>query len=110
MGGCFNKDRNLSPSTGLEVMATHTMAKPLRLVSTKESISFAGLEVGMTSNKLRRVHYSEDSNCGLFSDSSHEMEDKDNIQEEELEEKNHEVIPELETTNPTTDTEDEEEL
>ena len=93
LGGVLTKEET-SPSTELRVVATHTMA---------------GLEVGITSNKSKRVHYSEDSDCGLFSDGSHEMEDEDNVQEEELEEKNQEVIPELETTNLTTDTEDEEE-
>ena len=107
--GAAPTKKETSPSAGLEVVVTHTMAKPLRIVSAKEPISFAGLEVGITSNKPKRVHYSEDSDCGLFSDGSHEMEDEYNAHEEELEEENHEVIPELEATNPTTDTEDEEE-
>ena len=85
------------------------MAKPLRVVSVKEPIRFAGLEVGITSTKAKRVYYTKDSDCGLFSDGSNEMEDKYNSHEEESEEETHEVIPELVTDNPTTDTEADEE-
>ena len=66
-GAALTKE-GISPSTRLEVVATHTMAKPLTMVSTKEPISFAGLKAGITSNKPKRIHYSEDSDCGLFSD------------------------------------------
>ena len=90
------------PSTGPEIVATHTKAKPLRVVSVKEPIRFAGLEVGITSTKAKRVHYSEDSDCGLFSDGSDEMEDEYNSHEEESEEETHEVIPEL-VTDPLSD-------
>ena len=46
-----------------------------------EPILVAGLEVVNTSNKTKKVHYSEDSNCGLYSDGSNDTEDEYNSHE-----------------------------
>ena len=82
-------------------------------------ILVAGLEVVNTSYKTKKVNYSEDSDCGLYSDGSNDTEDKYNSHEgmrnssaefiEESEQDIYEDLPDLTTDSPTTDTGDEEE-
>ena len=53
--------------------------KSLRTASAEEEpILGAGLEVVTTFTKPKKVHYSEDSNCGLYSDGSDDTEDEYN--------------------------------
>ena len=99
LGAAPTKEEN-PPSTMPEVVATPTRLKARRVVPAKEPIRYAGLEVGITSTKVKRVHSREDSDCGLYSDGSNEMEDKNKSKEE-----THEDIPESAVDNPTTDTE-----
>ena len=84
--------------------------KSLRTASAKEKLPpGAGPEVVTTSTKSNNVCYSEDSDCGLYSDGSNDMEDEYNSHEEESEEYIYKDLPDLTTDSPTTDTGDEEE-
>ena len=92
----------------------------LRTASTKKELSLSARpEVVTTSTKSKRVRYSEDSDCGLYSDGSNDTEDEYNSHEgkrnssaefiEESEEDIYEDLPDLTTNSPTTDTGDDEE-
>ena len=92
----------------------------LRTAPTKEELPpSARPEVVTTSTKSKRVCYSKDSDCGLYSNGSNDTEDKYNSHEdmrnssaefiEESEEDIYEDLPNLTTDSPTTCTGDEEE-
>ena len=56
--------------------------KSLRTASVKEELTpRAGSEVVTTSTKSKKVRYSEDSDCGLYSDGSNDTEDEYNSHE-----------------------------
>ena len=91
--------------------------KSLRTASAEEEpIIFAGLEVVNTFTKPKKVHYSEDSDCGLYSDGSDDTDGEYDPHEgmrnssakliEESEEDIYEDLPDLVTDSLDTDTDD----
>ena len=70
------------PSQESPLERVDRIMESLRTASAEEEpILFAGLEVVTTFTKPKKVHYREDSDCGLYSDGSDDTEDEYNPHE-----------------------------